>query len=58
MGAGHFCRPLHVAMQFGLYHRFECGIHPIVWRKVSEDFASDVDAIFPADYLHSELCHC
>src|SRR5690349_14253731 len=33
-GAGHFCRPLHVAMQLGLY------LHPPgagAWRTVSED---------------------
>src|SRR5713101_7126945 len=52
---GHFCHPLHVAMQSGLYLLPSClG----VWRTVSED-SRDAFALraFPADRLHPSHCH-
>ena len=54
-GAGHFCLPLHVAMQLGL------SLHPLVVdarRIVSEDSRKRVFLIFPADCLHRSDCHC
>ena len=37
-GAGHFCRPLYVAVEHGLYHRLRLGLAG-VRRAVSEDSA-------------------
>src|SRR5215475_6060324 len=54
MGTGHFCRPLHVAMQVGLsLIQTRIGF----WRTVSEDSRYKPYRIFPADYLHPSHCY-
>ena len=48
-GRGHFCRALHVAVQFGLSH-------PIAGSGVqSLRISRGTRVIFPADYLHSGI---
>jgi len=48
-GRGHFCRALHVAVQFGLSH-------PIAGSGVqSLRISRWTSVIFPADYLHSDI---
>jgi hypothetical protein len=48
-GRGHFCRALHVAVQFGLSH-------PIAGSGVqSLRISRWMSVIFPADYLHSDI---
>ena len=46
--SGHFCHPLHVAMQSGLYH-FQPRLRLIevgIWRTVSEDFRETLESRF------------
>ena len=71
--AGHFCRPLHVAMQIGPYLPVRSVYGSGVWSLRIPDFASPpqsppgripagslksrIGQVFPADYPHRTHCH-
>ena len=61
-GAGHFCRPLHVAMQIGPYLPARSVSGSGVWSlRIPEGIANlsvhPVPLVFPADYPHRTHCH-
>ena len=52
MGIGHFCRPLHVAMQSGLSLRTDLAVRSSGVKSLRIPHRLSFDAVFPADYLH------
>src|SRR5262249_29206292 len=56
-GASHFCQPLHVAMQLGLYLHLPTQMSGIQSLRIPGAIPKRITPVFPADCPHPAHCH-